>query len=86
MVPKRFFRGGGPAAPMAVWRQAKCSKIYIYKSPFCWFLWLSGKSTPHRPMHVNFTWGLGIFFGYYGAMALPPSVTQRYGTYICHCA
>jgi len=70
VVPKRFFRGGGPAAPMAVWRQAKCSKIYIYKSPFCWFLWLSGKSTPHRPMHVNFTSLLGVLGFFLVTMAL----------------
>ena len=67
MVPKRFFRGGGPAAPMAVWRHGgmavciKSFKKYIYKSPFCWFLWLSGQSTLHRPMHMNFTWGREIF-------------------------
>ena len=65
-VPQWFRSGSSAAAaPRPPWRyggRRNVVKIYIYKSPFCWFLWLSGKSTPHRPMHVNFTWGLGIFF------------------------
>ena len=65
-VPQWFRSGSSAAAaPRPPWRyggRPNVVKIYICKSPFCWFLWLSGKSTPHRPVHVNFTWRLGIFF------------------------